>query len=120
MGRLVIVVDDSKTARTQVRNALADYDVIDALNGRDGLAKLTEYPQAALVICDVNMPVMGGLEMLEQMKADGLSTPVLMLTTEAGPELQRRGRRAGVAGWIVKPFNPAILVRTVRGLLRDG
>ncbi len=122
MGRLVIVVDDSKTARTQVRNALADagYEVVDALNGRDGLAKLAENPQTSLVICDVNMPVMGGLEMLEQMKADGAPAPVLMVTTEAGPELQRRGRRAGVAGWIVKPFNAAVLVRTVRGLLRDG
>jgi len=43
-----------------------------------------------------------------------------MLTTEAGPELQRRGRQAGVVGWIVKPFDPAALVRTVRTLLGDA
>jgi two-component system chemotaxis response regulator CheY len=122
MGSKVVVVDDSRTARTQVRNALSGggYDIVEALNGRDGLAKLAEHPQAALVICDVNMPIMSGLEMLEQMKADKARAAVLMLTTEADPELQRRARRMGVAGWILKPFNPAVLLQTVRALLRDG
>jgi two-component system chemotaxis response regulator CheY len=121
MGSVVIVVDDSKSARMQVRSALADagYEIVEAANGREGLAKLAEYPHASLVICDINMPVMSGLEMLEQMKASGASAAVLMLTTEAAPELQRRARKAGVAGWIVKPFDPTMLVRTVRTLLRD-
>jgi two-component system chemotaxis response regulator CheY len=119
MASTVIVVDDSKTARTQVRNALggAGYDIVEALNGRDGLARLSERPETALVICDVNMPVMSGLEMLEQMKADKARALVLMLTSEADPELQRRGRRLGVSGWILKPFKPAMLVQTVRALL---
>jgi two-component system chemotaxis response regulator CheY len=122
MGRTVIVVDDSRTARTQVRNALSatGYEIVEAQNGRDCLAQLVAHPKASLVICDVNMPVMDGLEMVQQMKATGAKTPVLMLTTEAGPELQRRGRQAGVVGWIVKPFDPAALVRTVRTLLGDG
>jgi|HubBroStandDraft_2_1064218.scaffolds.fasta_scaffold169723_2 two-component system chemotaxis response regulator CheY len=120
MGRTVIVVDDSRTARIQVRNALSAYQIVEAQNGRDCLAKLAEHPETSLVICDVNMPVMDGLEMLQQMRAAGGKTPVLMLTTEAGPELQRRGRQAGVVGWIVKPFDPAALVRTVRTLLGDA
>jgi two-component system chemotaxis response regulator CheY len=121
MGNVVIVVDDSNTARAQVKNALTDagYQVLEAVNGRDGLLRLGEHPEASLVVCDVNMPVMGGLDMLEQMKTDGVLTPVLMLTTEADPEMQRRGKRAGVAGWVVKPFNPVALVRTVRGMMRD-
>jgi two-component system chemotaxis response regulator CheY len=119
MGDTILVVDDSKSARTQVRNALGDagYEVIEALNGRDGLAKLALHPKTSLVICDVNMPVMDGMEMLEQMKAAGATAAVLMLTTEAAVELQGRARQAGVAGWIVKPFSPVMLVRTVRALL---
>ncbi|HSY25861.1 MAG TPA: response regulator [Polyangiaceae bacterium] len=122
MGRTVIVVDDSRTARTQVRNALSatGYQIVEAQNGRDCLAQLVDHPKTSLVICDVNMPVMDGLEMLQQMRTTGAKTPVLMLTTEAGPELQRRGRQAGVVGWIVKPFDPAALVRTVRTLLGDA
>jgi two-component system chemotaxis response regulator CheY len=121
MGKVVIVVDDSNTARAQVKNALteAGYQVLEAVNGRDGLLRLGEHPEASLVVCDVNMPVMGGLEMLEQMKTDSVATPVLMLTTEADPEMQRRGKRAGVAGWVVKPFNPVALVRTVRAVMRE-
>lgn len=122
MGRTVIVVDDSRTARIQVRNALAatGYEVVEAQNGRDGLAQLAERPKTSLVICDVNMPVMDGLEMLQHMRTGGSKTPVLMLTTEAGPEMQKRGRQAGVVGWIVKPFDPAALVKTVRALLGDA
>jgi two-component system chemotaxis response regulator CheY len=119
MGSTVLVVDDSKTARMQVRNALADagYEIVEAVNGRDGLAKLAERPETALVICDVNMPVMSGLEMIEQMKADKARAAVLMLTTEADPELQRRARRVGVTGWVLKPFKPAVLLQTVRAVL---
>jgi two-component system chemotaxis response regulator CheY len=119
MGKTVIVVDDSKTARAQVRHVLeeAGYEVVEAANGREGLTKLTEHPETALVICDVNMPVMGGLEMLERIRTDKLAARFLMLTTEADPSLHRRALQAGVSGWIVKPFNPAMLVRTLRGLL---
>jgi two-component system chemotaxis response regulator CheY len=119
MGKTVIVVDDSRTARTQVRHVLeeAGYEVLEAQNGREGLTKLAEHSETALVICDVNMPVMGGLEMLERMKTDKVGVRVLMLTTEADPSLQRRALQAGVAGWIVKPLNPALLVRTLRALL---
>jgi two-component system chemotaxis response regulator CheY len=122
MASVVIVVDDSKSARLQVRNTLGDggFEVIEAANGREGLAKLAEHPTTCLMICDINMPVMSGLEMLEQMRSSGDRTPVLMLTTEAGPELQRRARAAGAAGWIVKPFNPAMLVQTVRALVRGA
>jgi len=69
MGRTVIVVDDSRTARTQVRNALSatGYQIVEAQNGRDCLAQLVDHPKTSLVICDVNMPVMDGLEMLQQM-----------------------------------------------------
>jgi two-component system chemotaxis response regulator CheY len=119
MTSTVLVVDDSKTARTQVRSALGGggYAIVEAMNGRDGLARLSERPETALVICDVNMPVMSGMEMLEQMKADKARAVVIMLTSEADPELQRRGRRLGAAGWILKPFKPALLLQTVRALL---
>lgn len=122
MRRTVIVVDDSRTARIQVKNALAatGYEVVEAQNGRDGLAQLADRPKTSLVICDVNMPVMDGLEMLQHMRTAGSKTPVLMLTTEAGPEMQKRGRQAGVVGWIIKPFDPASLVKTVRALLGDA
>jgi two-component system chemotaxis response regulator CheY len=119
---MVLIVDDSKTARMQVRHVLEDagYEVVEANNGREGLTKLAEHAETALVICDVNMPVMGGLEMLERIRTDKLSALVLMVTTEADPSLQRRALQAGVSGWIVKPFNPTMLVRTLRGLLPES
>ena len=117
----VLVVDDSATVRHQVRAALkgAGFDVIEASDGAEGVAKVSSDNTIGMVILDVNMPLMSGLEMLENIKRDGknASMPVVMLTSEGQQELIERAKRAGARGWIVKPFKADLLVATVRKLI---
>ena len=122
-SKKIVVVDDSRTARQQVIMALADagYDVIEGVDGRDCLAKIVSNPDAALIICDVNMPIMNGLEMLNALKSDhpAIQVPIIMVTTEAQLELVQQAKAAGARGWIVKPFKPHMLVAAVRKLVGD-
>lgn len=123
MATKVMVVDDSRTVRQQVGMVLrgAGYDVIEAADGLEGAQKISETPDLALVICDVNMPKMTGLEMLVLVKKDSRNTQltVLMLTTEGQPALIQRAKAAGARGWIVKPFKPELLLATVKKLTGD-
>jgi two-component system chemotaxis response regulator CheY len=120
MATRVLVIDDSSTVRQQVTQALlaAGFEVREARNGHEGLEALRKTEELALVLCDVNMPHMDGIEMLELAKRDPAHAdlPVVMLTTEGQPELIRRAKQAGAAGWIVKPFNPEQLIAAVRKL----
>ncbi|MEO0601026.1 MAG: response regulator [Myxococcota bacterium] len=120
MGTLVMVVDDSATIRRQVGHALeeAGFAVIDAKDGVDALTQLEAGPVPSIMVCDVNMPNMNGLELLEEMQQrSGLAAvATVMLTTEGQPELIRRARRLGAKGWLVKPFRPDLLLDAVRRL----
>src|SRR5262245_35473856 len=104
----ILVVDDSLTVREQVRTVLTSggYETIEAGDGAEGLQRLSEHAGIAMVLCDVNMPRMNGLEMLDQMKRNGRLAGVtfLLLTSEAQPALIERARKAGAKAWIVKPF----------------
>ena len=116
----VMIVDDSRTIRQQVNFTLSKsgFEVVEAEDGADGLAKLRANPDVAMVISDVNMPNMDGLQMVEAIKADATlnKVPVLMLTTEGAGELINRARAAGAKGWIVKPFKPDQLIAAVSKL----
>src|SRR5687768_11438684 len=117
MSRKVLIVDDSATVRQQVRSALdAEFDVLEAADGVEGMQSINENTDIAAVICDVNMPRMGGLEMLEVVKSQGklTSLPVVMLTSEGQPALVQRAKSIGAKGWVVKPFKPALLLATIR------
>ena len=120
----VLIVDDSLMVRTAVRVALsgAGYQIVEAVDGEEGRQAIQESRDLSLVICDVNMPRMDGLRMLELVKADGANAelPVLMLSTEGDPSMIRRARDAGAAGWIVKPFQPAVVLGLIRRFVRDG
>lgn len=115
----ILVVDDSDAIRQQVGSALrqAGYATAEAVDGVQGLELLKE-GDFALVICDVNMPRMNGLEMLETLKRDPAygALPVVMLTTEGQPALVERAKKAGAKGWIVKPFKPELMIAAVRKL----
>jgi two-component system chemotaxis response regulator CheY len=118
MNGKVMIVDDSLLVRRQVGVALgiAGYQVIEACDGLDALDKLE--PSLSLIVCDVNMPRMGGLELLERIHADPrlAAVPIVMLTTEASSELFARARELGAKAWLVKPFKPDLLVAAVRKL----
>ncbi len=116
----VLVVDDSSMIRTLVAASLAaeGYGVLEAGDGIEALAVL-EGNDVALVVCDVNMPNMSGLDFLEALRAHPTKAElsVLMLTTERQPELMKRARELGAKGWIVKPFKPQFLVAATKKIL---
>jgi len=120
MSKRVLIVDDSATIRQQVRMALtqAGFDVIEAADGEDGVAKIRSDPDISAVICDVNMPKKNGLELIEEIKAGGANShvPIVMLTTEGQPALVQRAKQAGAKGWIVKPFKANLLVAAMQKL----
>jgi len=120
MAQKILVVDDSVTIRQQVGSALsqAGFEIIEAADGQEGLNKITANPDLLMVITDVNMPHMNGLEMLEKLKANPKHSKliVFMLTTEGQPELIERAKKAGAKGWIVKPFKAELLVSAAKKL----
>jgi two-component system chemotaxis response regulator CheY len=115
----ILVIDDSETIRQQVKQALAatGYEIIEAVDGIDGLEKLRAVADLDIALCDVNMPRMNGLDMIAEVQRSGPKIPILMLTTEGQPSLIRRARESGAKGWIVKPFKPELLVAAVTKLI---
>lgn len=110
----VLVVDDSSVMRKEIRLALgAHHVVIEARDGIEGLEVLRTHPDTNLVLLDVNMPRMNGLQMLEILKERGNTVPVLVLTTEGHPAHIRQARDAGAKAWIVKPVDHTNLRRLV-------
>jgi two-component system chemotaxis response regulator CheY len=120
--RTILVVDDSASVRQQVSMTLraAGFAIVEAADGQEGVAIIDSNLDIDMVICDINMPNMNGLEMVEIIKGhpENKSLPILMLTTEAQTSLVKHARQAGAVGWIVKPFIPSQLVQTVEHLTK--
>ncbi len=120
MSKTVMIVDDSTSMRQTVKICLssAGYAVIEAVDGQDGIAKLDGRP-VHLIIADVNMPVMGGIEMVKTIKQmpNYRFTPIMMLTTESDEACKREGQVAGAKAWVVKPFKPEQLLAAVAKLI---
>lgn len=119
MGKTVLVIDDSKAIRDMVTFTLEPhgYRLVAAENGSVGLDKLrAERP--SLVITDLNMPVMNGLDFIRNARQDaaGAGVPIVMLTTETKPEMKAEGKSAGATGWINKPFDAEMLVSVAKKL----
>lgn len=114
MAKKILIVDDSRTIRQQLRFTLekSGYTVVEAEDGLDGIAQLKSNLDTAAIISDVNMPNKGGLEMVEDIKKDPAlaHVPVMMLTTEGAADLISKAKSLGCKGWIVKPFKPDQLV----------
>ena len=117
----ILAADDSPSMRDMVRIALTQRrfrchrrppTAEEALD----LARKTAFD---LVLSDVNMPVMDGIELIRALRAEAAyrHTPILMLTTEGSADRKREGKDAGATGWIVKPFDPAQLIATMHRVL---
>ena len=121
MAKTILIVDDSSSLRTVVNMALAraGYDVLEAGDGNEALAKLASCPKVHLIISDVNMPNMDGITFVTQVKQHPRHkfTPIIMLTTEDQAAKKEQGRVAGAKAWMVKPFNPPQLLDAVSKLV---
>lgn len=121
MGKTALVVDDSRTMRQMVAFTLtnAGFNVVEAEDGKDAVNKVAAGPKMDIVVTDLNMPEMDGITLIKELRklAAFKFTPILMLTTESALEKKQEGKAAGATGWIVKPFNPDILLKTIAKVL---
>jgi two-component system chemotaxis response regulator CheY len=120
-GRVVLVVDDAALIRQRVRRclAVADIRVIEAPDGAAALEMLRANPDIALVVSDVHMPRMDGLQLLEVIREEESTRdlPFLVLTTETQATLVDRARDLHVQGWLLKPVRPDLLLVAVNKLI---
>jgi two-component system chemotaxis response regulator CheY len=120
MAKTILAVDDSGSLRQMVSFSLkaAGYDVIEAVDGQDGLDKAKKRT-VDLVLTDQNMPRMDGLSLIKALR--GMTSyqrvPILMLTTESGDDMKAQGKAAGANGWLVKPFDPQRLIEVVKKVI---
>ncbi|EKD81366.1 MAG: hypothetical protein ACD_39C01840G0001 [uncultured bacterium] len=122
MARKVLIADDSSSIRMMLRSVLVDagYDVADVADGSLAVGEADQFcPE--LVITDLNMPNMDGVELIKALrsKASFRFIPILVLSTEGQQEKIQRGREAGATGWLIKPFQPEKLLAVVRKVLPD-
>jgi two-component system chemotaxis response regulator CheY len=119
MAKVILTVDDSASVRQMVKFTLSDagYTVIEAVDGKDALTKLTK--PVNLVITDLNMPNLDGLGLIRSVRANPAckGVPIIMLTTESQESRKLEGKAAGATGWIVKPFATQQLLAVVKRVL---
>ncbi|MFL6550631.1 MAG: response regulator [Povalibacter sp.] len=119
--RNILAVDDSPSMREMVALTLksAGFNVTSASDGDEALSAARSQ-SFDLVLSDVNMPRMDGISLIRALRAESAykHTPILMLTTESSADRKREGKAAGATGWIVKPFDPELLVATMQRVLR--
>ncbi|HIV76210.1 response regulator [Sphingomonas yabuuchiae] len=120
MTASILTVDDSASLRMAIRIALtgAGYTVTEAADGAEGLAKATA-TRFDLIVTDLNMPNMDGLEMIRALRQQPAQAgvPIIFLTTESDDSMKAQAKAAGATGWLVKPFQPEQLIRVAQKVL---
>jgi len=120
MSKTIMTVDDSASVRQMVSFTLkeAGYQVVEASDGRDAISKMNG-TEINLVVTDLNMPNMDGIELIKNVRANPKYRfiPILMLTTESQTEKKMEGKKAGATGWIIKPFQPEQLLSVVKKVI---
>ena len=116
----ILIVDDSSVVRMSLSFVLKDngFQVTEAVDGQDGVRKAGA-ESFDLIITDVNMPNMNGIQLIEKIREGGTNKfiPILVLTTESGQDMLDEGKKAGATGWIVKPFTNEKLLATIRKVI---
>ena len=116
MSKSILVVDDTRSMRAMVASVLqgAGYEVAEAADGMEAL-QLARGRVFDLVVTDHNMPRMDGVTLVRELR--GLpnydAVALIVLSTEASPELKQKGREAGATGWMAKPFDPQRMLDVV-------
>ncbi len=120
MGKTILIADDARSMRGLVAMTLqtAGYDVVEACDGMDAVNKIRGQ-KVHLVISDLNMPNMNGIELIKTLKADAQYRflPIVMLTTESEESKKKEGQSAGAKAWIVKPFKPEVILKVVQKII---
>lgn len=121
MAKRALIVDDSPTVRAMIKSVLQGegFDTITAQDGEKAI-KILGDETVDIVITDINMPNMDGIELVKELRKakNAMYTPILVITTEAGDNVKNRGREAGASGWVVKPFKPEVLVQALNKLTK--
>ena len=120
--RKVLVVDDSKLMHKMYEVMLRQYALVYAMDGRQALDRLSEHPDIDLVLLDVNMPNMNGLEFLAELRADRawVDLPVIIISTVGRDEDAQRGLEAGANAYIKKPFHSEEILDIIARLETKG
>ncbi len=114
----ILVVDDSQLIHSMYRLVLNRYDgcrVVDAMNGLEALDVLSRENDFDLILLDINMPVMNGLQFMEKIKSEKLyrQIPIIVISTEGKEEDTLRALKLGAWGYVVKPFKPHVLYELI-------
>lgn len=121
MLKKILVVDDSSLIHQMYRLVLGRYgcEIVDAMNGQEALDLLAVQDDIQLILLDINMPVMNGVQFLEKASASGLSrkVPVIIISTEGKEEDTIRGLNLGARGYLKKPFHPPALYDLIEKIL---
>ncbi|MBF0112396.1 MAG: response regulator [Desulfamplus sp.] len=120
MSKTIMIVDDARSMRGLLAITLqgAGYTVVDACDGQDAMEKIAGQ-KVHLIITDLNMPNMNGIELIKNLKANPeyKFLPMVMLTTESEESKKKEGQMAGAKAWIVKPFKPETVLNVVQKII---
>ncbi|GAB7026555.1 response regulator [Geotalea toluenoxydans] len=120
----ILLVDDSSLIHQMYRLVLSRYncDLVDAMNGQEALDKLAEDKDIQLILLDINMPVMNGVQFLEKASALGIASriPIIVISTEGKEEDTIRCLKMGAKAYLRKPFNPSDLHGLIDKIIPDA
>ncbi len=119
MAKSILIVDDSPTIRQIIVTSFKkeDFHLTESQDGLEALNKVKGGEKFDLFLVDVNMPNMDGITFIKEVRKMDKQVPMVVVTTESQAEKKMEGKKAGANGWLVKPFEPEILVRIVKELI---
>jgi len=119
MSKTILIVDDSATMIMSLKVALEmhGFKVETASNGKEALDKIKSGLKPALIITDLNMPVMDGMEFIKNVRPILKFIPILILTTESEVKKREEAKKLGATGWLVKPISGTDLINVIKKVL---
>lgn len=119
MPKTVLIVDDSATMLLSLKTNLEihGFKVEQASNGKQALDKVKSGLKPDLIITDINMPEMDGLEFIKNVRPILKFTPILILTTESEQSKREQAKKLGATGWLVKPVSGQDLINVIKKVL---